>query len=87
MKFQYQYLIIPILLVLGISTIAFFNLFPLNPSNTELIVIGTEGQVEEFSISSIRSLPSVRGFSSYENSFGNWGGKGNYTGVPISICA
>jgi DMSO/TMAO reductase YedYZ molybdopterin-dependent catalytic subunit len=52
-----------------------------------LSVVGITGDLYEFSLKSITNLPSVSGQSSYENSFGNIGGSGEYKGVKISSIA
>ncbi len=44
---------------------------------------GASGNVT-LSLEDLEALPLVTGSSSFENQYGNWGGHGKYTGVPLS---
>ncbi|MFX1334355.1 MAG: hypothetical protein ACFFAM_07920 [Promethearchaeota archaeon] len=54
---------------------------------TILTVIGVSGETKTFNMTSLLSLPSIRGKSEYQNTLGNWRDKGTYQGVLISILA
>lgn len=55
--------------------------------DTELLVLGVSGESKEFTLTNIKELVTIGGKSEYENSFGNWRGKGTYIGVLLSIFA
>ncbi len=52
--------------------------------DVELIVLGVLGESKEFTLSDLKELSPISGTSEYQNSYGNWGGKGAYKGVPIA---
>ncbi len=52
---------------------------------TELVIMGVNGESKEYTLAKIKDLTSVSGTSEYQNSFGNWRDKGTYKGVPISV--
>ena len=45
------------------------------------------GEIKTLSLDDIFNLRNVTGNSVYENSLSFWQGKGEYTGVPLSIFA
>jgi hypothetical protein len=57
------------------------------PDITELVIVGVTGETKTLSLDDITSLRSVTGNSVYENSLSFWQGKGEYTGVPLSVFA
>ena len=52
--------------------------------DVELIVLGVLGESKEFTLTDLKQLSSISGTSEYQNSYGNWAGKGVYKGVPIA---
>ncbi|UCG02584.1 MAG: hypothetical protein JSW11_01050 [Candidatus Heimdallarchaeota archaeon] len=54
---------------------------------TELMVLGVNGETREYTLKDIKELTSISGTSEYQNSYGNWCDKGSYRGVPISVFA
>jgi hypothetical protein len=57
------------------------------PDITELVIVGVAGETKTLSLDDIINLRSVTGNSVYENSLSFWQGKGEYTGVPLSVFA
>lgn len=60
---------------------------PGKSQETELVVLGVTGESKEFTLAEIKEYTSISGMSEYQNSYGNWRGKGVYKGVPISVFA
>ncbi len=54
---------------------------------TELVVLGVTEESREFTLTDIKEFTSISGTSEYQNSLGNWRGKGLYKGVLISVFA
>jgi hypothetical protein len=55
--------------------------------NTELVLVGPTGEMQELTLDEILDLRYVSGISVYQNSFSFWQGEGLYTGVPLSVFA
>ncbi|UCE14814.1 MAG: hypothetical protein JSV04_06435 [Candidatus Heimdallarchaeota archaeon] len=53
----------------------------------ELTILGVWGETKELKLAEIMEFQSISGLSEFQNFFGNWRGKGVYTGVPISTFA
>ncbi|MHA1541590.1 MAG: hypothetical protein ACTSQH_01265 [Candidatus Hodarchaeales archaeon] len=82
-----QYLVISMFVVLILfSGCTGFNNSS-TPDITELVVVGVTGETKTLSLDDIINLRGVTGNSVYENSYSFWQGKGEYTGVPLSVFA
>ncbi|NYT11209.1 MAG: hypothetical protein GKC03_01500 [Methanomassiliicoccales archaeon] len=56
---------------------------PVQPESLTILISGPDGSVT-VNLSDLLAMTPVEGYSSYENNFGNWRDKGNYTGVLIA---
>lgn len=54
---------------------------------SELELIGVDGEIKTLTLEELLDLPSVTGRTVYQNSYSFWQGKGEYTGVPLSVFA
>jgi len=52
-------------------------------SEKSVEVTGRDGRIT-LSLDDVLGMPSIEGYSSYQNFYGNWKGHGIYEGVPIS---
>ncbi len=58
-----------------------------NKNLPDIVIIGVDGSTINLTVDEIKAINAYSGFSSYENSLGNWQGYGVYKGVEISLLA
>ncbi|MFX1369087.1 MAG: hypothetical protein ACFFAY_10850 [Promethearchaeota archaeon] len=83
-KQMYGFLVIVIVLAAG-AIVALTLLRPNDAIDPEVKIIGSNGNSVNVSLSEMIDLPAITRQGSFQNSYGNIRGNGEYTGVNISI--
>ena len=80
---MYGFLVIIIVLAAG-AIVALTLMAPSDTDESGIQIIGSNGSSVNISLSEMQDLPAITRQGSFQNSYGNIGGNGEYTGVNIS---